>query len=112
MDPVQGFSRDGHGPSGARVPVEGAGAPLLPPPPLEGGVVLPPPPLLPEPLSRLLQQDLEEPPEPTEPLDPPRERLLDLGAGGQEAMGAEATRVVEGMETQLAVVISSRRRSF
>jgi hypothetical protein len=87
--------------------VEDVGTPL---PPLEGAVP-PVPPL--ELLSRLLQRDLEEPPDPTKP---PRERELDLGAGagagGWEAAGVAAAREVEGAVTRLAVVSTSRRRSF
>jgi len=82
---------------------------MPPPPPLEEVASSAPPP---EPLSRLLRRDLEEPPEPP---DPPREREPDLGAGagagGREAVGAEATRAVEGAVARLAAV-NSRRRSF
>ena len=47
--------------------MEDAGAPLLPPPPLEGAAPPVPQVLPPELLSRLLRRDLEEPPEPPEP---------------------------------------------
>jgi len=107
--PGPGVQQGGPRPKCRWSPGGGAEAPMPPPPPLEEVASSAPPP---EPLSRLLRRDLEEPPEPP---DPPREREPDLGAGagagGREAVGAEATRAVEGAVARLAAV-NSRRRSF